>query len=348
VQATLAWIQRQQGRTESGVKQFDHWRGSINVMKRAYPQYLAAGGEQLPWDVQAIIFPMAYWDTIKKYSEANGLDPFIVAALTAQESTFVADIKSYAGAVGLMQFMAPSGREWARKVSLPYSSRLLTNPDASLKMGTAYLADLVRRFDGKMFLALAAYNAGPVAARRWIEERPGIPQDEFIDDIPYPQTQNYVKKILATADDYRRLYGPGVSRGAEPDLDARVAMPAPVVKRPAPPAARTTPSTTKKAAPAPKAPTPAPKAPAKPAAAKPSTTRSSPAKPTTAKPTPARTAAAKPTAAKSAAAKPAPAKPAAAKPAGAKPATQPARPPTEASQQRATAAPRPTANGKTP
>ena len=255
VEATIAWVERQQGRSETGVQRFNDWRGSMNVMKRAYPQYLAAGGEQLPWDVQSIIFPIAYWDTIQKYSAANGLDPFIVAALTAQESTFVADIKSYAGAVGLMQFRPPDGREWARKTNLTYSLGLLSNGDASLKMGTAYLADLVRRFDGQMYLALTAYNAGPGRAHGWADERPGMPQDEFIDDIPYPETQNYVKKILATAEDYRRLYGPDAARGQEPDLDTKLASVASVRK----------PATAAPKAPAKPAPKPAARPAAKPA-----------------------------------------------------------------------------------
>jgi soluble lytic murein transglycosylase len=259
VEATIAWVERQRGRSEVGVQRFTDWRGSMNVMKRAYPQYLAAGGEQLPWDMQAVIFPIAYWDAIQKHSAESGVDPYIVAALTAQESTFVADIKSYAGAIGLMQFRPPDGREWAGKVHLPYSLGLLSNGDASLKMGTAYLADLVRRFDNQMYLALAAYNAGPGRAHGWADDRAGLPQEEFIDDIPFPETQNYVKKILATAEDYRRLYGPNAVRGQEPDLDAKLAMVAPVAKRPALSKAASKPAVSPK----PAVKTPAAKAPAK-------------------------------------------------------------------------------------
>src|SRR5262249_28582816 len=59
---------------------------------------------------------------------------------------------------------------------------------------------------GDVSLALASYNAGESPVRRWMVEKPDLPRDEFIDDIPYPQTQNYVKRILGTAEDYRRLY----------------------------------------------------------------------------------------------------------------------------------------------
>ena len=74
-------------------------------------------------------------------------------------------------------------------------------------MGVAYFADKIREF-GSVHLALASYNAGESAVRRWMAERgSSLAQDEFIDDIPYPETQNYVKRILGTAEDYRRLYG---------------------------------------------------------------------------------------------------------------------------------------------
>ena len=177
-------------------------------MKRAYPQYLASGGEQLPRDLLTIIYPLSYWDLIKKYSALNDLDPYLVAALMSQESTFVAEIRSAANAYGLTQLTPATARQYARKLNMKYSTSLLTNPEANIRMGTAYFADTIRSF-GSVPLALASYNAGPTAVRRWKAQKPGLPQDEFIDDIPYPETQNYVKKILSTTEDYRRLYGPG-------------------------------------------------------------------------------------------------------------------------------------------
>ncbi|MGE3509322.1 MAG: transglycosylase SLT domain-containing protein [Vicinamibacterales bacterium] len=206
VQATIAWIYRQQGLSASGREQFSLFRGSITVMRRAYPQFMAAGGEYLPRDVLSLIFPLSYWDLIQKHATANNLDPYFVAALVAQESTFVPDVRSSANAVGLMQLIPSTARMYARKLGLKYSPRLMTNPEANIRMGTAYLADKVREF-GDLHLVLASYNAGERPVRRWLSERPGVPADEFIDDIPYPETQNYVKRILGTADDYRRLYG---------------------------------------------------------------------------------------------------------------------------------------------
>lgn len=207
VQATIAWTNRQKSASEKGTAQFNLARGAINVMKRAYPQYLAAGGEQLPRDVLTIIYPLSYWDLIKKYSTLRDLDPYLVASLMVQESTFVPDIRSSAHAYGLTQLLPSTARMYARKLKLRYSPKLLTDPEANIRIGTAYFADKIEQF-GSVPLALASYNAGERAVKKWITERPAMPREEFIDDIPYPETQNYVKRVLGAADDYRRLYGP--------------------------------------------------------------------------------------------------------------------------------------------
>jgi soluble lytic murein transglycosylase len=206
IRATLAWIYQKQGQAEKGSRQFNLYRASINTMKRAYPQYLAVSGERLPKDVLRVIFPLQYWDLIRKYSASHELDPYFVAALMAQESTFVADIQSPAKAVGLMQLEASTARLYAKKLKMRYTASLRANPDANVKIGTAYLADQVREF-GDLHLVLAAYNAGEGRVRKWRAERLELPRDEFIDDIPFPETQNYVKRILGTAEDYRRIYG---------------------------------------------------------------------------------------------------------------------------------------------
>ncbi len=155
---------------------------------------------------------MAYWGLIQKYAPARGLDPYVIAALMAQESTFDAEIRSHANAIGLMQIVPATGRRYARALRIPrFTAAKLTDPEINVRIGTAYFADLVERFGG-VHHALASYNAGPSPVSRWIAEKPGVARDEFIDDIPYPETQNYVKRILGTAEDYRRLYSQGGGR----------------------------------------------------------------------------------------------------------------------------------------
>ena len=213
VQATIAWIYNQRGDLRPG----------INAMKRAYPQFMAAGGEKLPVDILRVLYPVSYWSLIKRYSAEHDLDPYLVAALIAQESTFTADVKSSANAYGLMQLLPSTGRQYARMLKLTprFSLRMLTTAETNIRMGTAYFADLVRQFGGTHY-ALATYNAGPNRVARWISERPGVERDQFIDDIPFPETQNYVKRILGTAEDYRRLYGSELLANA--DVDATPAV----------------------------------------------------------------------------------------------------------------------------
>jgi soluble lytic murein transglycosylase len=208
IQATLGWIYNQRGDLRAG----------INAVRRAYPQYMAAGGEKLPTELLKVLFPVNYWSTIKRYSELHHVDPYVIAALCLQESNFTADIKSPANAYGVMQLLPSTGRQYAKSLGLRrFSISMLTTADTNINMGTAKFADLVRQFGGAHY-ALASYNAGENRIARWIAERPGIDQDEWIDDIPFPETQNYVKRILGQAEDYRKLYGGPAAAAAEADV----------------------------------------------------------------------------------------------------------------------------------
>jgi soluble lytic murein transglycosylase len=210
LQATFAWLRHRQGLGLKGTDRFNALRGAINAMRRAYPQFMTAGGERLPPDVLRIIFPLDFWPLIQKYAKAHDLDPFLIAALMAQESTFTPEIRSAANAIGLMQITPPTGRTLARQLGIRrFSASMLTQPETNVRMGTKYFKDMATKFGGVHY-ALAGYNAGPHRVVEWMAEAPGLPQDEFIDNIPFAETQNYVKRILGTAEDYRRLYGGGV------------------------------------------------------------------------------------------------------------------------------------------
>ena len=197
--ATSAWAYNRKG----------DLRRAITLMRRAYPQFLTAGGESLPTEILQIIFPLTYWDLIRKHATARNLDPYLVAALIAQESTFDPKARSAANAWGLMQMVPATGRRLARSLGIRrFSTTMLTDPETNIRLGTLYFSRLVEQFGGAHY-ALASYNAGENRVERWKAERPGVQQDEFIDDIPFPETQNYVKRILGTAEDYRALYGKG-------------------------------------------------------------------------------------------------------------------------------------------
>ncbi|HYT66727.1 MAG TPA: transglycosylase SLT domain-containing protein [Vicinamibacterales bacterium] len=202
VEATQAWIYHQKGEL----------RRAISVMRRAYPQFLMAGGEALPAEILQIIFPLTYWDAIKRNAAIYELDPYVVAALIAQESTFDPAAHSSANAWGLMQILPSTGRRLATALGIRrFSTSMLTNGETNVRLGTLYFKRLAQQFGG-VYYALASYNAGENRVVRWKAERPGMDEDEFIDDIPFPETQNYVKRILGTAEDYRHLYGEGEGR----------------------------------------------------------------------------------------------------------------------------------------
>ena len=231
--ATIALAQHRAGRLRPG----------INAMKRAYPQWMASGGETLPPDVLRLIFPIDYWQQLEGSAKRRGLDPYLIVALAAQESTFDAGISSSAGAIGLMQIMPATGRALARKVGVkPFTTRRLTDPEVNMTLGTQYFADLMGQF-GHAAYALAGYNAGGHRVVRWKAERGELPIDEWIDDIPFPETQNYVKRILGTAEDYRRLYGGGVLAPVSSGLASQAPpKPAPAKVAPAKPPAKKRPA----------------------------------------------------------------------------------------------------------
>jgi soluble lytic murein transglycosylase len=211
LQATQAWIHNQQGQVRLG----------ITSMKRAYPQFLSANGAALAPELWSVIFPVAYWDLINERAMAEGLDPFVVVALIAQESTFAPDSRSAANAVGLMQLLPTTAQRAAHAIGAPFAPTILTTPEGNIRLGTAHLRGLVKQF-GEMHLALAAYNAGERRLRTWRETRQHLSREEFIDDIPFPETRSYVKAILGASENYRRLYG----ENAVLSLDGRRIVPA--------------------------------------------------------------------------------------------------------------------------
>jgi soluble lytic murein transglycosylase len=238
IQATAAWIRHRQAIELSSTERFAALRGAITLMRRAYPQFMAAGGEALPVDLLRIIFPLDYWPLIVKYASDREIDPFLLAALVAQESTFTAEIRSAANAYGLMQIIPSTGRSVARQLGMKgFSVAMLRQPEPNVRIGTQYFKDLLERFGGTHF-ALAGYNAGPHRVVRWKESAPDAPADEFVDNIPFAETQAYVKRILGTADDYRRLYDKGAldpyaGLGAErlpPPAASAPSAPAPPVR----------------------------------------------------------------------------------------------------------------------
>ena len=137
-----------------------------------------------------------------------GIDPLLFAAIVRQESTFDLEALSRAGARGLAQLMPGTAAQAARGLDVTLYPEWLTVPDLNLHLGAAHLAELLRRFGGRVEVAVAAYNAGAAPVTRWLA-RPGAEDpDQFIELIPFPETRGYVRSVLRNRDLYRALYAP--------------------------------------------------------------------------------------------------------------------------------------------
>jgi len=153
------------------------------------------------------IYPLAYEEIILAEADSRNLDPHLVAAIARQESAFAPDVTSRAGARGLLQIMPATGRWWANRLGVrDYSDELLYHPEINVHLGTAYFADLQRRYS-ELQLSLIAYNAGPTRARRW-RQRPEyrIDPELFAERIPFSETRTYVRNVQTQFRIYERLY----------------------------------------------------------------------------------------------------------------------------------------------
>ncbi len=179
---------------------------ALKALKRALPYAASAPIKSIPLAYWRILFPEAWWDTIKTESARNGLDPYLVASLIRQESEFNPSVISYANAYGLMQVEPATGRTLARQEGLSgFEAHQLLNPEMNIRLGTRYLKQLLDRFGGVEEYALAAYNAGESRVVDWQAAGPYRGMDEFVESIPFTQTRDYVQAIERNKEIYRSL-----------------------------------------------------------------------------------------------------------------------------------------------
>lgn len=154
------------------------------------------------------LFPFPYEDLIVKWSRERNLNPFLVVSLIRQESRFEKDIKSPVGATGLMQIMPETGKWIAPQINMTEYS--LTDPEDNIKMGTWYLNHTHDTFNNNSMLAIASYNAGPGNVSNWIRRYSLADLDEFVENIPFPETKNYVETVFGNYWNYVELYDPKI------------------------------------------------------------------------------------------------------------------------------------------
>jgi len=164
-----------------------------------------------------LAYPLGNSSWINRHAKSNNLDPALLSAVILEESRFNPQAVSPAGARGLMQVLPSTATQIVQRMRVrPYSNGLLFDPEINIRLGSWYLSSLLEEFGGKETLALAAYNAGPHMVRQWMAKTPAAREDEFVENIPYPETRNYVIRVITSAQVYRMLYGVNKKSGKTP------------------------------------------------------------------------------------------------------------------------------------
>jgi soluble lytic murein transglycosylase len=171
-------------------------------------EYEALSQKSIYWQAR---YPFPYFKEIQQWSVSRQLNPLLVTALMRQESRFQPKIKSVVGATGLMQVM-PSTAAWiAPQINLDIKKLNLENPNDNIMLGTWYLDHTHQQYGNNSMLAIASYNAGPGNVAKWLRTIPKQDPDEFVEEIPFDETKNYVRQVFGNYWNYLRLYNPEVS-----------------------------------------------------------------------------------------------------------------------------------------
>ncbi|OYD89603.1 tail length tape measure protein [Nostoc sp. 'Peltigera membranacea cyanobiont' 213] len=156
-------------------------------------------------------YPFPYLRETEKWSIERKLNPLLVTALMRQESRFEPKIKSVADATGLMQLL-PSTAKWiAPQIKVDIKTINLENPNDNIMLGTWYLDHTHQQYNNNSLLAIASYNAGPGNVSKWLQTLTTQDPDEFVEQIPFDETKNYVRQVFGNYWNYLRLYNPEIS-----------------------------------------------------------------------------------------------------------------------------------------
>lgn len=152
------------------------------------------------------IYPQKYENYVLKYANEYEVDSMLIYAIIKVESNFNPNIRSTSNAIGLMQVMEETAKETAEKIGIEYKDGCLYDPETNIQLGVKYYSELLEEYDNNYWLALMAYNAGTGNLKKWIDEGIIKPDGSNIEDIPYKETNNYVRKIIRDYNIYKDLY----------------------------------------------------------------------------------------------------------------------------------------------
>jgi soluble lytic murein transglycosylase len=188
------------------------WDAAVGTLSKEHQQQAAILAHRWGWHSRAIAtaaslgeyddlemrYPLPWQQQFESFASAASISPTWAYGIARSESLFMRDVRSSAGAIGLMQLMPATGRQVAREIKLSYSgSTTLTDPESNIQLGTTYLGRMSERFGGNPVLATAAYNAGPHRVDSWLPENGAVDARIWIENIPFNETRKYVKRVLS-------------------------------------------------------------------------------------------------------------------------------------------------------
>ncbi|MBG55898.1 MAG: hypothetical protein CL935_02060 [Deltaproteobacteria bacterium] len=161
-------------------------------------------GEYPLWE---LAYPRPYWSRLKSLSKKAGIDPYFALAIMREESHFNPTALSSSKAMGLMQLMPATARHVAKKKKIELKRKEeIYNPELNTLLGTIYLGGLSARFKSELIYTAGSYNAGPHNMIKWIKRWKGKPIDVFVEQIPFNETKNYVKRVYRSYKLYKKIY----------------------------------------------------------------------------------------------------------------------------------------------
>jgi soluble lytic murein transglycosylase len=198
----------------------ERYHMALRIFRRHFSALAASDDPALPQAFWEMLYPFGWRDEVNEAARRWGLDPFLVAAVVREESSYYPRAVSRTGARGLMQLQPSTARPMAEHRGLAFAGgELLDDPRSNIEMGSSFLAGLLGEFKDAR-LALAAYNAGPSRLRGWWKARRTSDLEAFVEQIPFDETRLYVKRVMLSWDEYRRVYGGGAAAMAGTSSEA--------------------------------------------------------------------------------------------------------------------------------
>ncbi len=151
------------------------------------------------------VYKLEYTEYVKKYANEYNVDEYLIYAIIKAESNFEPNAESHRGAKGLMQLMYSTAEDISKRIGIELNGDNILEPDININLGTKYISMLIQKYNN-INLALAAYNAGSGNVDGWIEKGTLKSDGSDIENVPFTETNNYVRKILRDYEIYKNIY----------------------------------------------------------------------------------------------------------------------------------------------